>query len=238
MYKENCWIHVKTNVITGVNKPPGSPRMWVNRALDLASTEIGQGVVRPKNISVAAVWLRPCNTIELPYTSLVRFFKYTPNARKYSRNKPESYKAIGIAWEVPFEQIFPVMKLLKESGAEMVWWYRPIPEKEKPKTLAELGVCTRLDHAEIYKLFDQGKTVLEVSRIFDAQPNTVRYVYKKWKLKKPPEHMHFGRKPLNRDSVLEDLRLNELTMQQIADKHGCTRHTVHKIAKSNNIFRL
>lgn len=237
MHKENSWVNVRTQVITGVNKPPGSPRMWINRALEVAGIDIGQGVIRPKKITVAAVWFRPCVTLPLPYNSLTRFFNYDVNKRYSVSNRVPVKKAIGIAWEVPVDEIVQVIRLLNMSGAEMIWWARPLIEREREKTLVELGLRHKLDHADLYKMFEAGQTVRQVADAYSMLTATVRYVHRKWQQGKPSCHMHFGRKPLDHLAVLDDLRTPDTTMQTIADKHGCTRYTVQKIAKAHNIIR-
>lgn len=239
MYKENSWTNVKTQVATGVNKAPGSPRMWVNRALDSANPDLGSGsLLKPKQISVAAVWLRPCVTLPLPYNALIRYFEYDPNKRYTApRNKLPTQRAIGIAWTVPIDEILSVLRLLKMSGAELVWWCTPEAEKEKPKKLDEIGIGGKLNHAMLYELFVQGLTPTQVANKFGALPATIRYVHKKWLAGKPSCHMHFGRKALDHAAVVDDLRGSDMTMQEIADKHGCTRFTVHKLAKANSIVR-
>jgi hypothetical protein len=239
MYKENSWINIKTQVITGVNKAPGSPRMWLNRALDTASADVfTNSIIKPKQLSVAAIWLRPCVTLPLPYNALVRYFDFDPNKRyTVPRNRAPLQKAIGITWAVPYEDILPVLRLLKMSGAEMVWWCTPEEEKDKPNKLDEIGIGGKLNHAMLYELFEKGMSSIEVAHKFGALPATIRYVYKKWKSGKPSCHMHFGRKPLDHEAVVDDLRTEGLSMQDIADKHGCTRFTVHKLAKAHGIVR-
>ena len=103
--------------------------------------------------------------------------------------------------------------------------------------LSEFSVGGKFDHAMAYELFEAGKTPLEVAHHYNVMPATVRYIHKKWKSGKPSCHMHFGRRPLDHEAILDDLRGTELTLQAIADKYGCTRFTVHKIAKAHKIFR-
>lgn len=238
MHKENSWINTRTQVITGVNKAPGSPRMWPNRAFDTGgSIDASQSVLKPKHISVAAIWLRPCVTLDFPYTSLIRFFDMQINQRN---NKwvpvPPATPAIGIAWCVPFEDIFGVLRTLQFSGAEFVWWCTPDKEKELPKTLVDLGLRARLDHNQLYKMFARGMTASEVAQELHVLPATVRYVQRKWEQGKPSVNVHLGRKHLDRKAVVEDLR-SGMAVQDVADKHDCTRTTVNLIARDNKIVR-
>lgn len=236
MHKENSWINTKTQVITGVNKSPGSPRMWPNRAFDTGgSIDASQSVLKHKHISVAAVWLRPCVTLDFPYTSLIRFFDIQINQRT---NKwvpvPEANQAIGIAWCVPMADIFQVLRTLQFSGAEQVWWCTPDVEKEPPRTHVELGLRSRLDHDALYKQFDRGRTVTEVAIELNALVATVRYVYKKWESGKPSQHTNLGRRSIDHSAVIADLRTG-MTAKEIAIQHGCTPGTVHKIATTARI---
>lgn len=238
MHKENSWINTKTQVITGVNKSPGSPRMWPNRAFDTGgSIDASQSVLKPKHLSVAAVWFRPCATLDFPYTSLIRFFNMQINQRT---NRwvpaPDPTKAIGIAWCVPMEDIFQVLRTLQFSGAEQVWWCTPDVEKEPPRTLVELGLRSRLDHDVLYKMFDRGRTVTEVAIEVNALVATVRYVYKKWESGKPSVHTNLGRRSIDHSAVIADLRTG-MSIKEIANKHECTPATVHAIARKKGLVR-
>lgn len=239
MHKENSWVNPRTQVITAVNKIPGSPRMWPNRAFDTGgSIEASESIIKPKLLSVSAIWLRPCATIDFPYPSLIRFFDLQINQRNNKWvPKPDPTPAIGRAWQVPFEDILGVLRTLNHSGAYMIWWCTPEREKERAKTQTELGVRASVDHEKVYKMFDRGMTPRQVSEEMGVMVETIRYIQRKWRDGKPAEHMHFGRKPLDHLAIIDDLRTPDITCQAIADKHGCTRFTVHKLAVANKIYR-
>ena len=237
MHKENTWINTKTQVTTGVNKTPGSPRMWPNRAFDTGgSIEASQSILRPKHLSVAAIWLRPCVTIDFPYTSLIRFFDMQINQRTRWVPKPPTTPAIGIAWCVPYDDIFQVVRTLSFSGAHLIWWCTPDAEKEPPRTMIELGLRSRLDHAELYKMFDQGLTPMAVAIELNLMVATVRYVHRKWLQGKPSQHVNTGRKQIDHSAVMDDYR-TDLAIKDIAIKHNCTPATVHSIARKKGLVR-
>lgn len=213
--------------------------MWPNRAFDTGgSIEASESIIRPRQLSVAAIWLRPCVTLDFPYPSLIRFFDMQINQRNNKWvPKPDPTPAIGIAWQVPIEDILGVLRTLNHSGAHMIWWCTPDKEKERPKSMVELGVRASVDHAKVYKMFDRGMTPIQVSEAMGVMVPTIRYIHKKWREGKPADHMHFGRRPISHDAILDDLRTPDVTMQMVADKHGCTRFTVHKIAKANKLYK-
>lgn len=183
MSKENTWINTRTRVMSGVNQPPGSPRAWVLRALDSAAHEVTQGLVRPKLISVAAVWTRPCTTVDLPYTSLIRFFDMQINQRNNKWvPKPAMTPCIGIAWQVPMEAVLPAVRQLMASDAFKVWWCTPEREvvAERPN-LTGLQTRVKLDHGELFECFDRGVRPHTLAHERGLSPNAVRYVFQKWK---------------------------------------------------------
>jgi len=239
MHKENTWLNSRTQVITGVNKTPGSPRMWPNRAFDTSgSIDASQSLLKPKHLSVAAVWLRPCVTLDFPYTSIIRFFDLQIKQRNNRWvPKPAPVHAIGIAWCVPYDDIFQVVRTLSFSGAEMVWWCTPDMEKEAPKTMMELGIRSRLDHAVLYQRFEQGHTPMQVATELNIMVPTVRYVYRKWQLGKPSQHVNTGRQKIDHLALLDDYRAN-LTVIEIATRHNCTPGTVHAIARHHRVVRV
>jgi len=229
MHKENTWLHPATQRVTGVNKTPGSPRAWINRALDQSGPEISTGIVRSRDLSVSGVWHRPKAIPNLPYNGIFRFFDYE-DAPAGSRHKV-THKAIGAVWAVPADDIFKVLKDITAT-ADLVWWAWPVaapkPVEQPPSVL--------LPHSELYALFEQGKTIVEISRETGVRKPTVNYVHKKWLAGKPSD-TNYGRKNLNHDAVCDLLRTENLSMQAIADQVGCSRHTVFKISKAYNIER-
>jgi len=226
MHKENTWLHTATRRETGVNKTPGSPRAWLNRALDQSGPEISTGRIRARDITVAGVWIMPKDLPDLPYDALYRFFEYlNPDQRPRATH---SQRAIGVAWTVPSDKIFTTLNQLAQ--ADLVWWAWPT---EKPET-KPTGPVTRLSHPELYQLFQQGQTAMEISLATGMQSNSVRYVYKKWQAGLPALNDH-GRRTLNHAEICDDLRTYSMTLQQVADKHGCSRNTIHKINKAHNI---
>jgi len=183
MSKENTWINTRTRVITGVNKPPGSPRAWVLRALDSASHEITQSLIRPKLISVAAIWTRPNSTIDFPYTSLIRFFDMQIDQRNNKWvPRPPTTPCIGRAWQIPIDHVLPAVRELMSSSALMVWWCTP--ERDDPTAkpdLTGLKVRLKLDHEELFTCFDRGQRPHNLAHERGLSPNAVRYVFQKWK---------------------------------------------------------
>lgn len=226
MHKENYWFATQTRTEIGVNKQPGSPRGWLLRALNSAGAETSEGIIQGRMITVAGVWFRPKTVPVLNYPSLIRFFEYDPNASgvRAPRRLP-THPAIGCAWCVPMWDIVPMITEIKAT-ADLVWWAR----SPDPKSVAKPESAAMLSHEELYKLFEQGQRPYEISKRLNLIGPSVRYVYQKWEAGIPPDRQ--ARKPIDHRAVLDDLRTNLWTQGDLAQKYGCSRFTINKIAKS------
>jgi hypothetical protein len=225
MHKENTWLQPATQRMSGVNKMPGSPRAWINRALDQMGPEISTGIIRSRDLTVSGIWHRPKSIPDLPYNALYRFFDYVDTT--LNQRHRVMHKSIGAAWTVPADDIFKVLKDITAT-ADLVWWAWPVAAPVKP----EPGPHALRPHHELYALFDAGKTVAQVTHETGMLRPTVSYVHKKWLAGKPIDN-----KRLDHTAICDMLRTPGMTMQNIADQVGCSRYTVLKIGKANDIVR-
>jgi hypothetical protein len=96
--------------------------------------------------------------------------------------RPPVTPCIGVAWQIPINQVLPAVRELMASSAMMTWWCTP--EREAVVERPDLsGVKTRvnLDHAELFSCFDAGQRPHPIARERNLSPNAVRYVFQKWK---------------------------------------------------------
>lgn len=223
MHKENSWFNTQTRIEIGTNRQPGSPRGWLLRSLGGNGQESTEGAVQGRDITVAGVWFRPKAIEVLPYPALIRFFEFDPNAAgvRDSRRVP-THQAIGCAWCVPMHMIMPVMTQI-QATADLVWWARPTDAKPK------ITASAMMSHESLYALFEQGQTPHEISKQYNLLGPSVRYVHQKWQQGIPPARQR--RKALDHKAVIEDLRLNQKTQAEIAEKYEVSRFTINKIAR-------
>jgi DNA-binding transcriptional regulator YiaG len=240
--RENYWVNNYTNVELHVHCPAGSPRAWLLKAMGAPQGElyIQKGSLHPKAIAIAGLWIR--DGAKLPDTgnnkTLYRFFDLPEKLSskmhpKYNKKIPH----IGMCVSVPAHEILTWIRAFKASGCVWLWWATPEPEENlTTKETVRINRYKRLDHAEIYKLFDAGKTYHEVAKDQEVPVNTARYIYKKWEANQKPGK---STAPLSEemiDNIRGDLVEGILTQQQIADRYNTTRATVNKWAKRFNLM--
>jgi Mor family transcriptional regulator len=226
--KENNWENTRLGIYYGSNTILGSPRGWLQRAVEFKQTDIAQHETSldPRLITVAGIWRREQ---PLPDTgswpALYRFFRLTENLRRAGRARPEEfYPVIGMAVAVPQDSIYRVYTEYRRS-AEWVWMNWPV----KFTVPRSLKTIRELDHAEIYGLFDRGLTKQQVAHQLDLSVQSVAYVYGKWSTGQSPERR--PRKTQDRESVLRDLR-SGMRVVEVAEKYNCSRTQIYKIQKS------
>jgi len=224
MHKENTWLQPATQRVSGVNKIPGSPRAWINRALDQMGPEISTGIIRSRDLTVSGIWIRPKSVPDLPYNALYRFFDYVDTT--LNQRHRVMHKAIGAAWTVPSDDIFKVLKDITAT-ADLVWWAWPVAASEPTRSRHIV-----LSHQELYQLFDSGKTVSEISTETGMLKNTVSYVHKKWLAGKPTDN-----KRLDHEAICHLLTTTQLTHQELATQMGCSKDMIHRISKINGVVR-
>ena len=181
--REDRWTNSKTNTELGVTGPLGSPRAWLRRAFDAASLDdiaFQPGALTPHEISVGAVWYKPCTLpVTNDYRTLYRYFDIPAVTEIHKNIKQEPLlPAIGVAMAVPVDQIVAWIKLARESGAAYTWW--KTPENKSLRVADVRPKKNQLDHAKIYELLDQGMTRREIAQLLNYPPNNVDYVVKKW----------------------------------------------------------
>ena len=228
---EQRWQNSQTGVEVGVNTILGSPRAWVNRAVGCKYQDLGQldSSLHPTQLTVAGVWPRNHKIIDTgPYQAIYRYFELPANfytTTKFTHLRP----MIGVAVAVPSDLILPTQQAMRALAAEWTWWSLP---SERPKsTYMPVTERAQIDHAEVYKLFDQGLDAITVAQQQNLSPNSVRYIHAKWLAGKPAQSRK-TRPTLNHEAILQDLREGIYGMKEIADRNGTTRTTVWKIRKS------
>jgi DNA-binding CsgD family transcriptional regulator len=239
--RENYWVNSLTNTELSVHSPAGSPRAWLLKAVGSPNGElyVMPGSLHPKTIAVAGLWKR--DNAQLPDTgnnkTLYRFFdipeKLTSKTHpKYNKKVPY----IGMCVAVPAHEILTWIRAFKASGCVWLWWATPTAEEQlNHEEAVRLDRYRRLDHAEIFQLFDQGRTYQQLAKELNIQLPTIRYIHKKWEANQKPGKSFAPLSSEQVDNIHADLLEGILTQQQIADRYNTTRATVNKWAQRFNI---
>jgi hypothetical protein len=178
-------------------------------------------------ITLGGIWLRPADlpVIET-WPCLYRFFKLSPDFYRTQRARTP-VGAIGIAVMVPADQILETRRRFIAHGAEWTWWAMPeiqltaAPSIPRPRSI--------IDHGELYELFNRGMDARAAAAFKGLSFNSVVYVYKKWQTGRSSEKPRSRRVPVNSHAILEDIRADQLGVNEIALKHGTSRTTVWNI---------
>jgi hypothetical protein len=228
--KQDNWEDTKTGATYGVNSSLGSPRSWLQRAVGWRASDLGlhPTSLDPRNITVAGIWLRGEPMIDSgSWPALYRFFEIYPNIRKPSLDKNKAMIPItGMAVAVPADHIFEFYNQVKQS-ARWVWFNWPLPEN---KTVWARGQM--LDHAELYKLFEQGLKARQVAKQYNLLIPSVEYVYKKWQRGADPSRAE--RKCIDHGAVAQDIRLG-VPVTKISQSYNISRTMIYNIKKEFEI---
>lgn len=233
---EGKWQNSQTGVEIGVNTTLGSPRAWVNRALGCKYQDLGilESSLHPNQLTVAGIWTRPQHKFDTgSCQAIYRYFELPADFYVTTRDTTMR-KMIGVSMAVAEDQILAVRQAMRESGAEWTWWSWPVSRPRSSYT--PVTERAQIDHAEIYKLFDQGLDAMAVATQLQHTPNSIRYIYNKWVAGKPA-HSRKTRPTLNHKAIIEDLHTGLYGMKEIADRNGTTRTTVWKIRREQGIKR-
>lgn len=194
--QENYWTHTTTNQVLGGTGKLGNPRAWLKRALDVGSSDdlstIAAGSLHPYELTVAGIW-RDRNAIpEYDAHSLFRFFEIPPaHAILSPRYDGPLERVTGMAVVAPLNQVMQIIQQFRKSGAEWVWWSKPI---KRDVSNAFVQNTTRIDHKKVMELLEQGKNRTEIGIIVGCNANNVDYIKKKWLINK--ERAQQGLPPL------------------------------------------
>jgi len=233
--KENIWINTKTNVEVGLNTGAGSPRAWLLRALDVGKgRELGilEGSLHPQSIAVAGLWER--DGARLPDTgdrkTLFRFFDLPKSLQRGNSNSC-FVPFIGMAIEAKPDEILMWVRAFKQSGAQWIWWAFPGEAVyDNPADVDGRPRNKKLDHELLYQRFERGDSIVSLAHEFDVDSQSISYVKHKWENKLPAVTTVRKLDDDIRESILEDIRLGDLTFSEIAVKYNTTRATVSKWA--------
>lgn len=179
--RENVWTNTKTRIETTATRGLGSPRAWVNRALDYRGVDLYLHPTTPvpRQISVAGVWREGTPSLQLPYYSIIRIWRGSTNLTGRPGSEQTS-RYVGHGYVVPMNQVMSVYNQLVASGAEWVWWSRPEQPKSNERSVSELKHNKKLDHDRIFQLLDQGLSTTQIALEIGSSEPAVFYVKKKW----------------------------------------------------------
>lgn len=228
--REDYWTNTKTNTQLGVTGPLGSPRAWLRRAFNTVSLDdiaFQPGALTPYEISVSAVWYRPAQLPETEHRALYRFFDI-PSAEDMQKTRKSSPQvpAIGIAAAVPMNEVLAWIAQAKAAGAAYTWW--KTPSDKSPRAVVEIPRRRQLDHAEVYRLLDQGLSRKEIAdRLGYPEPN-VYYVSKKWAKGIPVDTRSVW---ASRPEMIEDFR-SGIPVSLLAAKYKKSPSYIHKVVKA------
>lgn len=224
------WTDPQTNRQIGNTTMIGSPRGWVYRSMDNNSQDnYRERKTHPGGITIGGIWYRPCQLPDLgSYYSIIRYFELPANWAGTGRSCHQLLPVIGIGSAVPIDEMMTMYRRYQESGAAWVWASMPnIPKSavdgKSAKTTS--GTRAKLDHQEIYQLFDAGATVRDVCDRYDTHRNSIEYVYTKWRNQQPAV---LARRHLDREAIAEDLR-SGMDVQEIANKYETSRTSIYSI---------
>jgi hypothetical protein len=153
----------------------------------LDDTTFHPSSITPTEISVAGVWYRKPDGYGLPVTGmhreLFRWFEIPePERMMKSRTKTPLVQAIGVAAAVPMHEITHWLRVYKEHGAVFTWWNTPVNSAQRAADpSAGRRLRRQLDHAQVYKMLDAGKTSKEIAKSLDFPRENINYVVKKWR---------------------------------------------------------
>lgn len=238
--KQDYWIHTDSRTEYGTNGALGSPRAWLRRALDtptLDDTAFLPGSLTPTEISVAGVWYKPDSGFALPRTGahreLFRYFEIPEPGRMLQRslraeNRTALLPAVGVCAAVPLHEVLAWIKVYKESGAAYTWWNSPVDRAQRAvNPLAGKRTRRQLDHAEVYRLLESGKTCTEISKQLNFPRENIHYVVKKWELG-VPLNGKFQKPRIDAVALVSDYR-GGATAAALADKYTTSQAYVYKL---------
>jgi hypothetical protein len=204
----------------------GAPRAWVGAATGQSGSThiILNNDLAPMQLNVAAEWNRstcgsnyPC--IDIPYNAI---YKLTPTT-------------IGACWQVPDDMITVVQTIIEHSNP-MAVWYESAAQAIPAMSFAAAwpnGPTGRVDHAILYRFFDQGFTYQQIARATNTQVGSIKYVYGKWKSGISPTYRHKTTRSLDKEAMLDDIKAG-IAVSIIGLKYGCAAVTVSKLARLHN----
>lgn len=236
--KQDAWTHTATNAEYGTTGALGSPRSWLRRALDtqtLDDTTFQPGSITSTEISVAGIWYRPCSIpITDMHRELFRFFDIPkPDMIMRPRTRVPLVPVIGLAAAVPMHEVMHWLKVYKEHGAAYTWWHIPVDKAVRAvNPLAGKRPRRRLDHTQVYKMLDAGKSRTEIAQQLDFPKENIDYVIKKWRLGLSSETLQ-NKPRIDVTALLKDYA-EGVKANELAVRYDTTPAYVYKLIKQGS----
>jgi|TARA_R110000803_G_scaffold26121_4_gene62125 hypothetical protein len=218
--KQNFWINPKTSDVVAHNTKIGSPRTWLQKAIHSRQCDGGTEMYT-RELNVGAVWPTESKpSLKLPPADIIKLFTQ------------ESKKMIGFAWKVPNDKVDDVIQSLNELEPVAMWYTEVVAARVATQSFADAVINGRLSHAVLYAYFDKGISANEVAFSLNRLPNTIQYVYTKWKDGRPAFNKRGRKEVLNDTDILTDIR-SGMSAHAVSLKYECTVVTVNKIVRKH-----
>jgi hypothetical protein len=122
------------------------------------------------------------------------------------------------------------IQVYKDHGAVFTWWNTHVNKAMRAvDPLAGKKPRRQLDHAQVYKMLDAGKTRNQIAEIMDFPKENIDYVIKKWRLGQSLDTKH--QKPrIDVPALIRDYDSGS-TANQLAQQYDTTPAYVYKLIK-------
>jgi Mor family transcriptional regulator len=155
-----------------------------------------------------------------------RFEVPEPENMMRPRTRVPLLPAIGLCAAVPMHEVVQWIKIYQAHGATYTWWNTPVNRAaravstDKPKR-------RQLDHAQVYKMLDAGRTLPEIAQQLDFPIENIRYVVKKWTAGLPL-YEKWAKPRIDAAAMLGDY-LAGASPKELADKYTTALAYVYKL---------
>jgi hypothetical protein len=218
--KQNCWINPTTSEVVDHSAKIGLPRTWLQKAIHSRQCDGGTEMYT-RELNVGAVWPTESKpSSKLPPAEIIKLFTQ------------DSKKMIGFAWKVPADKVDDVIQSLIELEPLAIWNTEVVAARVATQSFADAVINGRLSHAVLYEYFEKGISANEVAFSLNRLPNTIQYVYAKWKDGRPAYNKRGRKQVLNDTDILADVR-SGMSSLAVSLKYECTVVTVNKIVRKH-----
>jgi len=139
--------------------------------------------------------------------------------------------AIGVCAAVPMHEITHWLRMYKEHGAVFTWWNTPVNSAQRAiDPMAGKRQRRQLDHAQVYKMLDAGKTSKEIAQALDFPRENIDYVFKKWKNSVPLD-VKYQKPRIDAVALVRDYHAGA-SPKELADQYNTAVAYVYKLIGS------